>query len=655
MNRGRLILVLAALVILAYSPAEAGRNLIPNPGFLSPDGKNPFFWHHGVSDIGRVSRSSFSVGVTGNPPLPAISITGGTDREGYWYCLIDGIEPGKDYLLSFRVFRDSFVNGYYPSFEIFGIRTRLNNHVKYGAWQDFAFLFNSGKSTSTVLSFHNDYPVMFSFSSPVLREIAEEEVSVRAVRKPREGTADRERLYKAFPLGVYGADTGEFEDVRKMGFNTVVTGIRGKSTDELFSALLRNDLNAILVPPDSREALATALEEIRSSDELRDHILGFYIADEPEIRSLPLKALRKKIERIESHLPGLPSFMAIVRPRYVSAYSDASDIILMDQYPIPAEPLTWLSESIDTARNLAPPDRDIWAVIQAFGGGKWKGSGWGRLPRYREMRVLSYLAVVHGARGLLYYTYRSMRDNEAHRESIRRLIGELKVFGEAFLSDFSTRLRYEPGDLYRTGFDGAPPVHARIFRTGERQYYLVAVNTINKTVRGEVTGIPRGIRYLDEFFYDRRYVVKEGAIRDVFNPYEVKIYVSGRKFPKVTIKRGSEKIAVFHPEKASDNRTGLMFRKSLNRDGGMIFEFPSPVRQPFWMLNMGFPVDLLFFDSRNRLTDFYQNVMPCTEADSCPEYYPSTASRYVLELRAGTIEAHGMRKGDRLYIEQGIY
>jgi len=201
MNKGKLILALAVFVILVYSPAEAGRNLIPNPEFLSPDGKNPFFWHHGVSGIGRVSKSRFSLGVTGNPPLPAISITGGTDREGYWYCLIDGIEPGKNYLLSFRVFRDSFVNGYYPSFEIFGIRTRLNNHVKYGAWQDFAFLFNSGKNSSTVLSFHNDYPVMFSFSSPILREIAEEEVSMRAVSPPGKGQLTREGCIKPFPWG----------------------------------------------------------------------------------------------------------------------------------------------------------------------------------------------------------------------------------------------------------------------------------------------------------------------------------------------------------------------------------------------------------------------------------------------------------------------
>ncbi|GBE02590.1 MAG TPA: DUF192 domain-containing protein [Nitrospirae bacterium] len=649
MKRMAIILTLVIFAVLIYSPAEAGKNLIPNPDFISPDGRTPFFWHHGVSGIERVSKSRFALDAAGNPPLPSISITGGTDREGYWFCVIDGIKPGKNYLLSFRAYRDSFVNGYYPSFEIFGIKTRLNSHIKYGAWQDFAFVFNSGAHSATMLSFYNDYPVMFSFSSPVLREIPEGEESESAMSKPGR-RIDRKRLYKVFPLGIYGSDIEGFEDVRNMGFNTVVTGVKDESPDRLFSALSKDNLNAILIPPANRKLLASVLKKIGSSDPAGNRILGFYIADEPEIRSVPLGLIRKKIKEIEQYTPDLPYFMAIVRPRYVKAYSDAADIILMDQYPIPNQPLTWLSESIDIAGRDAY-DRDIWAVIQAFGGKQWKSSGWGRLPQYREMKALSYLSIIHGARGLLYFTYKSMRDNKVHRDNVKRLVGELGAFGEVFLSGNSRRLKYRPSDLYKTGFDGEPPVHAGIFRADGRTSYLIAVNTIDKTVRGEITDIPEGIRYFDEFFSDGRYVVKNRSVRGIFAPYEVKIYVSGKEYKRVAILRSGREAAAFYLEKASNNTTGLMFKKTLSKNGGMIFEFSLPVKQSFWMLNMRFPIDLLFFDSHNKLIDFYQDIMPCKGDNSCVEYYPSSAVRYALELRSGTIEHYGIKRGDNLYIE----
>ena len=74
--------------------------------------------------------------------------------------------------------------------------------------------------------------------------------------------------------------------------------------------------------------------------------------------------------------------MTLVRPRFVRQYRCAADIFLMDQYPLPSQPLTWLSDSLDQARSLAGEDR-VWAVVQAFGGAGSADGGWPRMPHPR--------------------------------------------------------------------------------------------------------------------------------------------------------------------------------------------------------------------------------------------------------------------------------
>ena len=50
-------------------------------------------------------------------------------------------------------------------------------------------------------------------------------------------------------------------------------------------------------------------------------------------------------------------------------------------------------------------DTALWAVGQAFGGQKYDKKGaWPRWPDAREFRGMSYLALMAGAKGIIYYT-----------------------------------------------------------------------------------------------------------------------------------------------------------------------------------------------------------------------------------------------------------
>jgi uncharacterized membrane protein (UPF0127 family) len=90
---------------------------------------------------------------------------------------------------------------------------------------------------------------------------------------------------------------------------------------------------------------------------------------------------------------------------------------------------------------------------------------------------------------------------------------------------------------------------------------------------------------------------------------------------------------------------GLMYRKDLAEQAGMIFLFERPGIYPFWMKNTLIPLDMLWTDANGRITWIAESVPPC-KADPCPEYPPRAEAQYVIELRAGFVKRHGVKVGD---------
>ena len=87
---------------------------------------------------------------------------------------------------------------------------------------------------------------------------------------------------------------------------------------------------------------------------------------------------------------------------------------------------------------------------------------------------------------------------------------------------------------------------------------------------------------------------------------------------------------------------GLMFRKTLSRDSGMLFVFSRPGKFSFWTPFMLFPIDILFIDASRRVADIRENVKPWR---ACR---PKAKAKYVLELRAGRVKETRTRTGDLL-------
>jgi uncharacterized membrane protein (UPF0127 family) len=99
-----------------------------------------------------------------------------------------------------------------------------------------------------------------------------------------------------------------------------------------------------------------------------------------------------------------------------------------------------------------------------------------------------------------------------------------------------------------------------------------------------------------------------------------------------------------------DRSRGLMFRKSLPQDRGLLFVFEEAGHYPFWMKNCNFPIDIVWLDEAGRVVYVAEKVPHC-QKDPCPNYGPSGPSKpalYVLEINAGQAQREKIVRGAKL-------
>ncbi len=90
---------------------------------------------------------------------------------------------------------------------------------------------------------------------------------------------------------------------------------------------------------------------------------------------------------------------------------------------------------------------------------------------------------------------------------------------------------------------------------------------------------------------------------------------------------------------------GLMFVRDLPPNEGMLFVHPQPRIASMWMKNTFIPLDMVWIDSRGRITAIHANTTPHSlDTVSAP-----MKVRAVLELRGGETARRGIRTGDVVY------
>ncbi len=92
-------------------------------------------------------------------------------------------------------------------------------------------------------------------------------------------------------------------------------------------------------------------------------------------------------------------------------------------------------------------------------------------------------------------------------------------------------------------------------------------------------------------------------------------------------------------EIADNNRSrtrGLMFRRHLAVNHGMLFVYPQADDHRIWMKNTLLPLTVIWFDTQARIID-KQLLLPCV-SPPCPVYSAPVDSRLILELAASEFD-----------------
>ena len=135
-------------------------------------------------------------------------------------------------------------------------------------------------------------------------------------------------------------------------------------------------------------------------------------------------------------------------------------------------------------------------------------------------------------------------------------------------------------------------------------------------------------------------------------PAEVKL--EQVEFPRGTIMVGDKILEVQIADTEPRHVRGLMFQEELPFDQGMLFVFAESGPRSMWMLNMQFPLDIIWFDEDGNIVSISKDVPPCktpAEIMACEsDGATSRDAKYALEVTAGFVDEFEIDKNSKLEI-----
>jgi uncharacterized membrane protein (UPF0127 family) len=121
--------------------------------------------------------------------------------------------------------------------------------------------------------------------------------------------------------------------------------------------------------------------------------------------------------------------------------------------------------------------------------------------------------------------------------------------------------------------------------------------------------------------------------------------------------RDTARLTVELAESEAQHSMGLMERRTLAPDAGMLFIYPSmqPDSSAFWMFRTRIPLDIAFIDSAGTIRTI-ETMAPCESplAQGCPNYPAGAPYLAALEVNAGYFAKHRLGVGDRVVLSDTI-
>jgi hypothetical protein len=221
-----------------------------------------------------------------------------------------------------------------------------------------------------------------------------------------------------FPRCIYHAVPGSFMAIKAAGFNCVHTW-EGVGVAEVIEDLRSAGLQLIRHSPTDDEVRRFGADP---------RILGWYLDEEPTghtfadmlrtgnprlmaERYQAFVSRKTAIKAVDPRHPVFPLDASGIPPgqsAWWDRWNSSGDITAHDNYPLRPRTtnLEALARSVLRAVRLNRERKPVWITLQAFGGSAGLAPRW-RMPTPQELRGMAFIAIIHGATGIILFAYDS--------------------------------------------------------------------------------------------------------------------------------------------------------------------------------------------------------------------------------------------------------
>jgi hypothetical protein len=342
-----------------------------------------------------------------------------------------------------------------------------------------------------------------------------------------------------FPLMNFYQSPASFENAAKMGLNAYFMPGAKPAPKEYLDALHQKSLYGI-VPFD---AAAVGHPALLAWVQPHEPDSAFLINKKPEMSPEKMAEAYAAIKKADPSRPVVldvsPEFMskaefaqtltAAQKREFYPAYARAADILTYNVYPVwgknKPEKIDWVAEAADDLRALVGPGKPFFAMIETT-------TGWREIKpedqkplTISDIRAEVWMAITHGAKGIIYFTHRFKPTFSEHGLDDARH-AELKALNEQITRLAPAILSAEAPVATKLVLENALAT-SLLAREHQGQLYLFAQNIDMQRRSGlgtvTVAGLKAGtaIEVVDE---NRTITAGDGTFTDHFAPLAVHVY-----------------------------------------------------------------------------------------------------------------------------------
>lgn len=348
-----------------------------------------------------------------------------------------------------------------------------------------------------------------------------------------------------FPIGIYSVskrtdNNNRFDvalaELKAAGFNLVHTYSSARDADfaELYEAATKHGMKLFIATENGNNSPDTAGAVMTVANECNEPaLLAWYLADDTSghISAEALQRVHQAIMDVDPYHMTIQAdgVSGLNDQRYVQ-YIGSTTGFLPELYPIYKATDNHVADVIRGMKNVqaawqaAGRVTPVWAIIQDF-----EGWGWARFPTDEEQRCMVYLALIHGAQGMTWYTY-AYRDDKHGAPWDKQKWAYLKSLATELSSLSGVLTSRDPQEQPRgeiltgpaLGDLDYPSLNLRLKRH-EGNWYLFAANSSDQPLRARIT-VPQIKGAVEVIGENRKAKASGDRLEDDFAPLAVHIY-----------------------------------------------------------------------------------------------------------------------------------